>query len=127
MKAPLAWKVYIAFCLTIGLVMFSLVPIGMWLIRIAPDLDPEWMNPRFVQTIAGMGMGIGAVAAFVNISILFLPRNPVGWSAHLSNLIVSLSAVVTIPVAAWLIVQWKTPAVKRYFGVPVEEPPRFLQ
>lgn len=116
---PAVWPWYKAYCYLLA--ACQAIPIGFGILamklREIPMADYDVPPEPYPLRSSGITLVVmGVVFAALNIAVVYLPRRPWTWVAHLINLISGAMCICPLPVTIPLIIAWIKPDVRRYYS-----------
>jgi cell division protein FtsW (lipid II flippase) len=118
---PAGWVWYRLLCVLMALINLCIAGMGAFLVRSQEFLASQTRNdpipPEFWSQQGWILISMGAIFGPLNIALMFLPRRPWTYMAHLGNIIASILFVCPAPIAIPVLVMWIQPETRDYFDL----------
>lgn len=133
MTPPPVWNWYRVFCILVAIANAAMVPYGAAILRGTAQIPlPEAQDPDTAEAISGVipalgwsMISTGAAFAILNVLILFAPRKPWSYAAHLLNIILGILSCAFAPLCVPMLVVWLKQPTREFFGMEPKSAPEF--
>jgi hypothetical protein len=115
---PVILPFYRALSCLIAALNLGLAWLGGWLIQSRAEIAAWIRDPSSVTTWAAYGwfcIVAGLIFGVLAIAVLFLPRTPWAYVAHLTNIVAATLTCVLAPLAVPVLVFWFRQDTRDYF------------